>query len=49
MAAIPFIIWLGGMSNYLQLREDARLFDLFVIAYEGEAEAMKIRRMQARH
>lgn len=46
MTDVAFIQWCGGMVNFLLLREDARLFDLFVIAWQGEAEANRIRQMQ---
>lgn len=46
MAEIAIIDRVGGLANYRLLCEDARLFDLFVIAMRGEAEAHRIRAMQ---
>lgn len=46
MAEIAIIDRVGGLANYRLLCEDARLFDLFVIAMRGEAEAHRIREMQ---
>ena len=38
----------GGMEGYRVLCEDARAYDDVLIAMAGEAEAAKIRAMQAR-
>ena len=46
MAEIAIIDRVGGLANYRLLCEDARLYDLFIVAMRGEAEAHRIREMQ---
>lgn len=47
MTEIVIIDRVGGLQNYLLLKEDARLFDLFVLALWGEADAAKTARIEA--
>lgn len=47
MEEIVIIDRVGGLANYRLLREDARLFDLFMIALQGEADAQRIARLES--
>ena len=47
MSEIVMIDRVGGLANYRLLLDDARLYDLFVAAIMGEAEAAKLMRVQA--
>lgn len=46
MGEIVMIDRVGGLANYLLLVEDARLYDLFVIAMRGEADAQRIQALE---
>lgn len=37
----------GGYLDYLALLQDARAYELVIVALNGEAEAAEIRRQQA--
>lgn len=37
----------GGYASYLALLQDARAYDLVVVAIKGEADAAKVQHMEA--
>lgn len=47
MNEVAIIDRVGGLLNYRELCEDARLYDLFVVAMQGEAQAAKEARLEA--
>lgn len=47
MAEIVLIDRVGGLQNFRLLCEDARLYDLYVVALQGEARAATDARLEA--
>lgn len=47
MLHLAVIDRVGGLANYLLLQEDARLFDLVMVAMQGEGIASKEAQVEA--
>lgn len=47
MVEVAIIDRVGGLQNYRLLCEDARLYELFIVAMQGEAQAARERELEA--